>query len=474
LQNSPEDVHTLIQIIKNHLASNALQDSLTSAPPSDITELVQRIKEQIEDGDKKTARLVKRVEKSPTDIQKLVQLVKSQLKAGNLLDQKRAVENLVLADEKSAATVLDIALDSDSDWIQETALRSCRVLATPSDRILQAIRRRLRRKHFNLELFGDFPLYRVLFSSPASFRPLLQYLWILEVVGFLTIALYLSVVFFFLIDDLILLMSFLVLAPIIGGGILRQLFLGNGLLALMCLLYLILSVYKTGGGNSGRSVPAAILLIVSPSIFAGYLATNYPASLSGWVLLPFRMVTSLFKGTIKGVSSALHDLKASVPILVSIVIGIAMMGVMMEASEAMKTCGNSLRCLYDTCHPIIATLAILFSLLFIPLVLLLVLGVPFFLWYSIRDPVLLRYLSLNSSARPTIATQAVERLKTFKADSTKVQYLHNLRNWLPISSEWKVFVEEANNHKGAVRDELYKLAELWQDSQQSNGGGAVA
>jgi hypothetical protein len=253
---------------------------------------------------------------------------------------------------------------------------------------------------------------------------------------------------------------------------------GNPLFFLMYVFYMTIG-YKQDRITEISPVGLVIALLVALlNIYAIYLAVNYPTSSCEWVLSPFRMVTRLFKKIIKGVSWVLHNLRDSVTMLfligtlTGIVIGA--LYVILEAVEAMKTCGYSLQCLYDTCHPAIAILAILIGLLAIALVLFVGLDLLRDFWCLIRDPVLLRYLSLNSSVRPTMATQAVERLNAFEMDFVKVQYLHNLRNWLPISSEWKVFVEEANNHKGAVRDELYKLAELWQDSRQSNGGGAVA
>ena len=116
---------------------------------------------------------------------------------------------------------------------------------------------------------------------------------------------------------------------------------------------------------------------------------------------------------------------------------------------------------------ILATFNLIIILLFfliIPLSLIYVIIVyPYNTWIYFRDQTLLRYLSVNSQIRPNTVVEAIERLHKFKVESVRIQYLHALRNWLSVTSEWQLFIEEARKHKGVVRDELYKLFEIWQD-----------
>jgi len=483
VEDSPNDVRTLIQIIKDHLASETLRSSLVNDPPSDIVALVQRIKSQLADEDGEDAKLIEHLEKSPTNTKKLLQLLKNQLAEVNILDQKRAVESIILADEQSAPALLETALNSESDWVQETALRSCRILATPSEQILRAIRRRLRRKYFNLELFRDFSLYRVLFSSPAPLAPILHYMWMLGICGLLTAALYASF-------GLSCLMTGAVRIFAVLSGVL---FVVYSLVSehqitkdqRVWLFFLLFSYYSRAAPGTSYPVTYTSVLILSFTVvylngFVAYLASNYPATLGDCVLLPFNLVIDIPKRTVRAIEKnarkrgwkyAIWSI-ARVVVLGGVGLGMLVGGligigyVLVETYEAIKSCNYSLRCLYTTYHPVVATLLALVEVCF-PILLVHFLYrtlIPFY-WPMIRDPTFLRYLSLNPSARPVSAVEAVEKLRAFKTDSVKIQYIRALSNWLPTSSEWHILIEEANKHKGAVRDELYKLAELWQDSE---------
>lgn len=469
LEDSPSDIHTLVQIIRNHLASETLRNSLVNNPPDDVVALVQRIKSQLADGDK-DVRLIKHLEKSPTDTKKLLELVKNQLAKANLLDQKRAVESIILADEQSAPALLETALNVDSDWVQETALRSCRVLTTPSEQILRAIRRRLRRKYFDLELFRDFSFYRVLFSSPAPFAPLLRYTWMLGISGLVTVALcVLFGLFFLMTGGLFRLIFFFGFALGVYVSITEQ-SLKDPRTLLLPMVLLGFGIKASEGLFTDALVAFGpfLLIVFCPSVLVAYLASDYPSTLGDWVLLPFQAVIKTLKVIVWMIRHFVEKPPAR-----SIAVGLSSMVVAGITSvftglltDAASTCGYSLQCLYDTYHPIVATLIVSTGVAAFIFVLLLILGLIYVLWLVIRTSILVRYLALNPNARPTSAIEAVERLRAIIIiDSVKIQYIRALRNWLPISSEWHIFIEEANRHEGVVRDELYKLAELWQDSE---------
>jgi F0F1-type ATP synthase membrane subunit a len=483
VEDSPNDVRTLILIIKDHLASETLRNSLVNDPPGDIVALVQRIKGQLADEDRENRSLIEHLEKSPTNTKKLLQLLKNQLAKANILDQKRAVESIILADEQSASALLETALNSESDWVQETALRSCRVLATPSEQILLAIRRRLRRKYFNLELFRDFSLYRVLFSSPAPLAPLLHYTWMLSISGLLTAALSGSFSLFCLMTgDLLLLTLFWGMPLVIYLALVEKAHRDPRTTLLYVLLLLIASPTRWGTKQITEYLFTSMLIVwligICLNVFVAYLASNYPATPGDWVLLPFEVVIGIPKRIVRAINTARkRDWKSlichipRIVVFIGVAIGViaGMVYALKTATDAIATCVWSLRCLYDTYHPVVATLSASIELALLMFGLLLIWSFISNLWTTIRDPTFLRYLSLNPSARPVSAIEAVERLRTFKTDSVRVQYIRALSNWLPISSEeWHTLVEEANKHKGAVRDELYKLAELWQDSEMGS------
>ena len=86
----------------------------------------------------------------------------------------------------------------------------------------------------------------------------------------------------------------------------------------------------------------------------------------------------------------------------------------------------------------------------------------------LSDQIKFKKLSYFSNRRPSTATEAVQILQSFKSDVGKAKYVHALFKWLPVGTDPQVLIEEASKHQGAVCDELYKLAEIWEDSLQRN------
>lgn len=122
--------------------------------------------------------------------QRCAAFIRKQLEAGNLLDQKRAVESVVLADEEAAVELIETALQKDSIWLKETSIRSCRVLKTLPPEIGRSIRKYLFRRYLSLEIHRDFGFYSALFSSSPD---------LLHVGSFLRVLLWGSIIQFFLI-----------------------------------------------------------------------------------------------------------------------------------------------------------------------------------------------------------------------------------------------------------------------------------
>jgi hypothetical protein len=139
----------------------------------------------------------------PNDIRVLCsEFIRQQFERGDLLDQKRALEGVNLADGESASSLLEAALTSDSAWLRETALRSCRILQSPPAQIKQSIRMRLFQRYNEFDLkYDDFSFYSMLFSSPSSFAPLLHYVWLLGGTTLFQVLIYLMFCLFCIVFD---------------------------------------------------------------------------------------------------------------------------------------------------------------------------------------------------------------------------------------------------------------------------------
>ena len=101
-----------------------------------------------------------RIEDLPIDIRVMCsKFIQRQLESGHLLDQKRAIEGVSIADDKSASAILESALTSDSAWLRETAIRSCRILRHIPQQIAEAIRHHIYRRYADLKIRGDYMLH---------------------------------------------------------------------------------------------------------------------------------------------------------------------------------------------------------------------------------------------------------------------------------------------------------------------------
>ena len=139
-----------------------------------------------------------RIEDLPIDIRVMCsKFIQRQLESGHLLDQKRAIEGVSIADDESAPAILESALTSDSAWLRETAIRSCRILRHIPQQIAEAIRHHIYRRYTDLKIRDDYnSTYSVLFSSPPILRPFRSFSKILKYSTLSQIALYAVIILY--------------------------------------------------------------------------------------------------------------------------------------------------------------------------------------------------------------------------------------------------------------------------------------
>ncbi len=81
--------------------------------------------------------------------------------------------------------------------------------------------------------------------------------------------------------------------------------------------------------------------------------------------------------------------------------------------------------------------------------------------YFTKDMSLLSSMFIDDSKRPKNSIEAINTLNVFKTDYFKHQYICNLINWIPYEKNIQPIVEEAVKYNIEIRDELYKLADVW-------------
>jgi hypothetical protein len=465
-----------------------------------------------------------RIDDLPIDIREMCsKFIQRQLESGNLLDQKRAIEGVSIADDESVHSIFESALASESAWLRETAIRSCRILRHMPQQIAEAIRHHIYRRYTDFKIIHDYyATYSVLFSSPLALRPFRSFSKILVAATLFQVLLYAGIIFYGLIFNIKIL----------------TIFLGGLLIGIPILLYIPIRIPKrqhhrirpflkskklSNNSKSAEkrrqtelqkiisnisanpwvllpivilysSIPLSMVIhrdfffIVHPTlpffvllpliilnVFLLGLVSDYPSSLSTWFLYPVRKLNKMLTKLIKSLKEGKSFLKL---ILVFLGITLSTVGFVFWLSKAIDIASSqhySIPHIYSA-HGFILGTAVVFPLLLIVLfslfVIILLLGTLAKIIFNstniLSDQFKLQKLSLLSDSRPSTATKAIQILHLFKSDVGKAQYIQALFRWLPVGTDPQVLIEEASKHQGAVCEKHYQLAEIWEDSLQRN------
>ena len=484
----------------------------------------------------------------PDDIRELCSaFIKEQLEEGNLLDQKRAIECIALADDDSASLLLEFTLSSDSPWLRETGIRSCRVLKSLAPRVAEAIRKHLYHRYTRLQVHRDASLYSILFSSPPSLLPLRSFLRILVFVSLCQIILCVGIAGYGILFDSRFLLGLLFSAvfvfevkvleflrplmrvrlypafdkvnrrlgwmtwivgwmrewdikmmrfyPWITHWARRLMRTLENPWVVVSLGLVVPAIVSDGQGLSGRPrlrwsgtdawlflVLATVLLFIN--LLVARLVGNYPSSIRSWFLLPAREAVSVLRSMICAFWSAIRNWRSLWKewvygfVFVAGYMWVALACVLFLWSD------RSISKLYQDYHFLLATI-ILFTVLLFTLIMLLMLSFALLiirdlllgLGQLVYDQIRLAILSIRSDARPQSVAESVCMLHSFKSEIAKAQYARALLKWLPVGTDLPVLVEEASQHEGDVRDALFQMIEVWEDSVpeavQRSGGQVI-
>lgn len=334
-----------------------------------------------------------RLQDLPSEIRALSSIfIQEQLTHDDLLDQKRAVESVALADDDSTALILESALGGDSDWLRETAIRSCRVLRSPSQPIAESIRAFFYNRYISFQLHRDFRFYSVVLSSPPSFAPLRTYLRILLASSIIQGAVYVGLISYGIafgsriaiavLWSAVFTAVTLLLRTIPPSGprstlssLLGTMAIGNRLprlagnpwflLSAMAFLFTFLPLLL-GEAPQGERIAFNIVLLsfILINISLDTLTGDYPEGLSNWLTLPARVLIRLWK-TLARLAIRTAHLWRETAVFTGLLISIGGVSVGMTVSfEALIDNGFSASRLYDQHHFMLATTIVVLGYLF--------------------------------------------------------------------------------------------------------------
>ena len=449
-----------------------------------------------------------RIEDLPIDIRVMCsKFIQRQLESGHLLDQKRAIEGVSIADDESAPAILESALTSDSAWLRETAIRSCRILRHIPQQIAEAIRHHIYRRYTDLKIRDDYATYSVLFSSPPVLRPFKSFSKILIAATLFQVFLYVSIMLYGLLFDMnifiVLLSGILIVsttrfisfyitprktpppdvnttpAPIKNlRGFIKLYFMNPWILLPFIMLYFVIISSEINHISliyrGEMFVVFSMSLLFISNVLLGGLVSDYPSSCSAWFVYPLIKLKKMLNELIE-----LWEWKSALRTI--LVLGIMFFIVanfvfwLEEAIGIARSQGFIISNIYSA-HGFNIGTSVVFRLLLIGIfflsvfvtLLYIVVELIFNFIKILFDQFKLKKLYLLSGSRPLTATEAIQVLYSFKSDAGKAQYIHALFKWLPTGTDPHILTEEASKHHVIVSERLYQLAEIWEDSLRGN------
>jgi|WetSurMetagenome_2_1015567.scaffolds.fasta_scaffold33250_1 hypothetical protein len=469
----------------------ALSSSINANPGSNEYKRAIEIVRFLRDGFRS------RIDDIPGDIRILCsEFILRQIKGGDILDQKRALEALSLINYDSVHFVLDSTLRSNSDWLRETAIRSCRILQACPQPIAESIRMFLYHRYVNMDIYKDYSFYSVLFSTPAlwSFRSYFRLLlfgsafqFMLSLSLFIVSSLKYDLVH--IIYNLLLfaftLASIRLFIIIIFEKMRRKTFLlgiYNPWIILTAISYMSLeiSIRETPDFYSSHYyldylAKGGFLIAFCFNFLIVTFIGNYPKKLLEIFTIPFNYIKKIiFK--IKTLITALVVV-ASIELL-NIYENefLYIIKTMVESWSLARAQEFSIVQIYSayglpTTIIILATMLI-FILYGISAIIAVVIVIRIIL-YFISDQIQLRDLSMEQSTKPKTTKEAAEILHKFKTDFVRILYIRKLHSWLPNGddSDSKVLKDASLKYHGTICDEIFKLLEIWEDSRLKSRNG---
>lgn len=394
-----EGFHSIFDFIRTHLEKGISAESGSSEHRKAI-EIIRFLRDAFRS----------RMDDIPEDIRRYCsEFIKSQLIYGIRLDQKRAIESISIADEKSIQNLFEKTFKIDSDWLWETAIRSCRILGLISNSISESILSYLYCKYINLN-YQDYFSYSVIFSSKIL-HPFKIYLRLLLMSGLLQLVTYIT---FFI------------------YGLIFDIYLSAFIIILLIFIFSIKKIIDLENERYGHQIIGLNLILVNPWIYIAGISIFYPTmSLVGKIFVIFNIVIYIliygYPFTLKSLFSIPTKLICySRPYIAKELIFLALIAgiIVYYTKEKFDLMFSKIYGLFPE----------YISILFLA-ILILYFGLGFIRWvyFRIYDQIKLRRLNMSYNLRPRTTTEAIQMLCEFKSDLGKKQYLHALCNWLSMA-----------------------------------------
>ena len=447
----------------------------------------------------------------PNDIRlQCTQYIVQRFSSENLLDKKRATELISLVDDESIHNILESTLNSDSAWLRETALRSCNILAYIPDSLKKAVRNHLYSKYLNIDILKDFKSYRFIFSSPFRLHDLSTYLNILAISVVFQILFFMVLISSYYIYDiysLAVLISGIIFILIIDASDfnlpISRSFWGKLYCGVLSGYVLIESINASKYYLNGLfiQVPFKIsdnyilIYLISMMIFNIIMyawVKDYLRYVLPQLSHPMPLMNIFIKMVIRSPLPLLHLVKyismsiykqfAKNPkafvssmiftITYSSLIVILAYG-LNKSFEILAKYNYSISKIYAS-EGLLRLLLILLlpaltSISISVIILMVILLIIYRFSMVIKDQANITRLLLVQQKRPTNATEAIALMDELRSDIGRKQYLQSLRKWLPTGDNPELFIAQTTKFKNrAIIDELYKVAEQWDDYLQRN------
>ncbi|KAA3645327.1 MAG: NACHT domain-containing protein [Chloroflexi bacterium] len=436
-----------------------------------------------------------RIAEVPQELKLIIgRFIKRQFKVGNLLDKKRGTECLSLADEFSASEILVEALNQESDWLRETAIRGSIFLRNPSTTMLAALRKALFLEYGNQQTISKFGFTNSLLSLQPSLKstnryhriltigwitqPILffAFVWILQTNNLVyefvdTIPFQLTLLFIIGVSITFALLMSSMSKTHIGAKRVKRKGLTPELLFYnpWILFWFFSSLFSFVGRESGIGDLSTVrlclfglfcnLLLLLPVFDYSDFSISALRSIvhRAFNAFRFRRTWLLIAFSFLGLLGISFSFVGIVELLFfSLSLGHFINKFAFPVSYFLWFFGWTLLSIFGIVIILFALTAAAILILLPPLILI---QFVFFL----KDEVGFVRLAINVSNRPKSAREAAAYLSNLKSGIVKYQYANSLGEWLDIADDWSILISAANRETGQTRDKLFQLAELWQD-----------
>lgn len=435
-----------------------------------------------------------RIKDVPIELrEKCSEFIQSQLDIANTLDQKKALEGVILVTDDSAQKIFGIALQNDSEWIKENVIKSCRILDRVPKQIGASLREYIYSMYEKTTIVNKYSSYDVYLSSHDALKQHHLYMKLLYSFAIIQIISYLVLFSYGIIFDPIIVV--IILSSIIGFFIVpiprsfktqKRKFPLNKfsrynftfILSIITLEFVSTNSILLRGEsileNSTLMTGVVVLsfLYISIDIIFKHLVNYWPHNINE----VFEYIKKFIQTLPRQIYNLIQDIKvnfreilsasAAFTLVIAIVTPLIYLG-----SEGIRIFLNnpldaSIYIIYEEYNYIIASLIILEIVLMIIVAVVLILiqaGKSSISLISLsKDHLKIKRIQNNLQLQPSTFSNSMNTLNGLKTDYYKKQYINQLPKWITYDQNIDILIREAEKNNSGVKDELFKTVEYYE------------